>query len=72
MQRMRVACVPQGLLELGRRDPLREEVGGHLDVRDVLEDNLSVLDASLEHSVASEEVLRAGGAADAGSNLLVR
>ena len=65
MQRMRVACVPQGLFEFGRRDPFRKEVGGQLDARDVLEDDRSVLDASLEHSVASEEVLRAGGAADA-------
>ena len=37
----RVSGIPQGGLELGRRDPLGEVIGRHLGVRDVLEDHVA-------------------------------
>ena len=48
----RVGGIPQGGLELGRRDPLGEVIGRHLGVRDVLEDHVTSGDALSEGCIA--------------------
>ena len=58
-------------VELVLGNPFGEEVGGHVLVADVLENDLALGDALLEREVAAEEVPRAGWAADAGADLLV-
>lgn len=65
---MVVARVLQRLLELRGWDPLGQEVGGHVRIRDVIELDLALGFAPLEHRVAPQEVLGVRRAAGAGSD----
>ena len=48
-----VRGVSERLLDLRLADPLRQEVGGHLEALDVLEHALALLDALLEDAVST-------------------
>ena len=69
---MPVAGEGDGALELRARDPLREEVSWHAGIGGVPESHLAALEALLERKVAADEVTRAGRAAKAGADALVR
>jgi len=62
---VRACGVAEAQLELGPRNPLLEEVGGHLRVGDVAQDHLAGGNPLLEGVVPAQEVLGARRGADA-------
>jgi hypothetical protein len=59
-------------VEFGSIEPLREEVGRHVGIVDLVDVDLAGRNALLEHKVAAQEVTRARGGGGVGSDERVR